>query len=138
MRGDGVLPARADVAVIGGGLTGLSAALTLSRGGLDVVVIDGAALGAGASTRNAGFLSAELRRPLAALIERFGRARALAIAREARRAAAFLKALIDEGRLALDGLLTHREPYARAAAAYRTAFNEPACLKMVLDWSGSL
>ena len=99
VRGDGVLPARADVAVIGGGLTGLSAALTLSRGGLDVVVIDGAALGAGASTRNAGFLSAELRRPLAALIERFGRARALAIAREARRAAAFLKALIDEENL---------------------------------------
>ena len=44
---------------------------------------------------------------------------------------------IDRGQLALDGLITHREPFSRADAAYRTAFNEPACLKMVLDWSGS-
>ena len=48
-----------------------------------------------------------------------------------------VKARIDAGQLALDGLITHREPYARAAAAYRTAFNEPACLKMILDWSES-
>lgn len=43
-------------------------------------------------------------------------------------------ALIAEGRLTLDGLITHREPAHRAGAAYRTAFGDPRCLKMVLDW----
>jgi 3-hydroxyethyl bacteriochlorophyllide a dehydrogenase len=43
-------------------------------------------------------------------------------------------ALIGDGRLNLDGLITHREPAHRAGAAYRTAFGDPRCLKMVLDW----
>ena len=43
-------------------------------------------------------------------------------------------ALIGDGRLSLDGLITHHEPAARADAAYRTAFGDPACLKMILDW----
>ncbi len=42
--------------------------------------------------------------------------------------------LIDNGRLSLDGLITHCEPAASAAEAYRTAFDDPACLKMTLDW----
>jgi 3-hydroxyethyl bacteriochlorophyllide a dehydrogenase len=43
-------------------------------------------------------------------------------------------ALVNQGRLSLDGLITHTCPAADAARAYRTAFNDPACLKMVLDW----
>jgi 3-hydroxyethyl bacteriochlorophyllide a dehydrogenase len=43
-------------------------------------------------------------------------------------------ALIDQGRLSLDGLITHNQPASEASAAYRTAFGDPACLKMVLDW----
>lgn len=43
-------------------------------------------------------------------------------------------ALIAEGRLSLDGLITHRAEAAAAADAYRTAFDDPACLKMILDW----
>jgi 3-hydroxyethyl bacteriochlorophyllide a dehydrogenase len=43
--------------------------------------------------------------------------------------------LMDEGRLSLDGLITHRAPSADAASAYERAFTDPACLKMILDWS---
>jgi 3-hydroxyethyl bacteriochlorophyllide a dehydrogenase len=43
-------------------------------------------------------------------------------------------ALIAGGALDLTGLITHRLPAADADAAYRTAFGDPACLKMVLDW----
>lgn len=39
------------------------------------------------------------------------------------------------GALSLDGLITHRSPAYAAPAAYRTAFSDAACLKMVLDWS---
>ena len=42
--------------------------------------------------------------------------------------------LIDSGKLSLDGLITHREPAKRAAAAYGIAFDDAACLKMILDW----
>lgn len=42
--------------------------------------------------------------------------------------------MVTAGRLSLDGLLTHREDAARAEDAYRTAFGDPSCLKMILDW----
>ena len=42
--------------------------------------------------------------------------------------------LIGSGRLSLDGLITHRRDAAGADAAYRTAFGDPDCLKMILDW----
>jgi 3-hydroxyethyl bacteriochlorophyllide a dehydrogenase len=42
--------------------------------------------------------------------------------------------LIASGGLCLDGLITHSESAEHAPAAYRTAFDDPACLKMILDW----
>jgi 3-hydroxyethyl bacteriochlorophyllide a dehydrogenase len=42
--------------------------------------------------------------------------------------------LVATGRLSLDGLITHRSAPQQAEDAYRTAFGDPACLKMVLDW----
>ena len=48
-----------------------------------------------------------------------------------------VKWLIESGQLSLDGLLTHLEPASRAAHAYPVAFDDPACLKMVLDWRQS-
>lgn len=44
----------ADVAIIGGGFTGLQAAYTLASAGVSVVLIDGARFGDGASGRNGG------------------------------------------------------------------------------------
>ena len=43
-------------------------------------------------------------------------------------------ALAGEGRLSLDGLITHSHDATQADAAYRTAFGDADCLKMVLDW----
>lgn len=47
-----------------------------------------------------------------------------------------VKELLDSGRLSLDGLITHHVGASHAADAYRTAFGDPQCLKMVLDWRG--
>ena len=43
-------------------------------------------------------------------------------------------ALAGQGRLSLDGLVTHHEEATQADLAYRTAFGDSDCLKMVLDW----
>jgi 3-hydroxyethyl bacteriochlorophyllide a dehydrogenase len=45
-----------------------------------------------------------------------------------------VKLLIESKQLHLDGLITHRQEASAAPAAYRTAFTDPSCLKMVLDW----
>ncbi|HWJ20118.1 MAG TPA: chlorophyll synthesis pathway protein BchC [Geobacterales bacterium] len=45
-----------------------------------------------------------------------------------------VKQLVDSGRLSFDGLITHRSTADGAPSAYRVAFEDPACLKMVLDW----
>jgi len=54
-----------------------------------------------------------------------------------KRAAAYdaaVTALIEAGRLSLDGLITHRMAASEANDAYPTAFGDPACLKMTLAW----
>lgn len=47
---------------------------------------------------------------------------------------AAVKDLVESGRLSLDGLITHRRPAVRAAEAYRVAFEDASCLKMILAW----
>ena len=47
------------------------------------------------------------------------------------------RALIESGALSLGGLITHTRPAADAPDAYRTAFEDAACLKMILDWKGT-
>ena len=45
-------------------------------------------------------------------------------------------ALVGAGTLSLDGLITHTFSLGRAREAYDTAFGDPLCLKMMLDWRG--
>ena len=43
--------------------------------------------------------------------------------------------LVESGALSLDGLITHHAAPVQAPAAYETAFETSACLKMMIDWS---
>ena len=44
------------------------------------------------------------------------------------------RAMVESGALRLDDLITHRKSAADAPQAYETAFSDPSCLKMILDW----
>jgi glycine/D-amino acid oxidase-like deaminating enzyme len=91
-------PEKTDVAIIGAGYTGLTAALTARRAGADVTVIDAMVPGQGASSRNGGMFGAHTRISLAAMTRSFGRAAAVAILNEAPAAYEFTRGLIqDEG-----------------------------------------
>ncbi len=46
------------------------------------------------------------------------------------------RSLVECGALSLGGLITHRAYAADATDAYATAFSDPDCLKMILDWKG--
>ncbi len=66
------LPARADVVVVGGGFTGLSAALALARRGAQVQLLEAGAVAHEASGRNGGHVNNGLAVDYAQLAERVG------------------------------------------------------------------
>ena len=67
------LPEKVDVAVIGGGYTGLAAALTLAKRGVSVAVLEAETIGWGASSRNGGMVLTGLKIPMQTAIKRYGR-----------------------------------------------------------------
>jgi glycine/D-amino acid oxidase-like deaminating enzyme len=69
------LPETADVAVIGAGFTGLSAARTLAKKGARVVVLEAETIGWGASSRNGGMVLTGMKLGVNKLISMYGRER---------------------------------------------------------------
>ena len=76
------LPDTADVVVVGGGFTGLSAARRSAELGARVVLLEAERLGWGASTRNGGMIHPGYKTPLPALIAQHGRERGERLYRE--------------------------------------------------------
>ncbi|HET9406983.1 MAG TPA: FAD-binding oxidoreductase [Candidatus Sulfotelmatobacter sp.] len=69
------LPDRVDVAVIGAGFTGLSAARTLAKRGANVAVLESETIGWGASSRNGGMILSGMKLGVNKLISMYGRER---------------------------------------------------------------
>jgi glycine/D-amino acid oxidase-like deaminating enzyme len=67
------LPSRVDVAVIGAGFTGLSAACTLAKRGASVAVLESETVGWGASSRNGGMVLTGMKLGVNQLISMYGR-----------------------------------------------------------------
>ncbi len=67
------LPETVDVAVIGAGFTGLSAARTLAQRGAKVAVLESETIGWGASSRNGGMVLTGMKLGVNQLISRYGR-----------------------------------------------------------------
>src|SRR5882757_11531607 len=68
----GELPAGVDVAVIGAGFTGLSAARALAKRGAQVAVFEANSIGWGASSRNGGMVLTGMKLGVETLAKRYG------------------------------------------------------------------
>ena len=90
------LPDTADVVVVGGGYTGLSAARTLATAGASVVVLEAETLGWGASTRNGGIVHPGYKWGPRALVSRYGEDTGRGLYRETLDGYAWIKRLIAE------------------------------------------
>jgi glycine/D-amino acid oxidase-like deaminating enzyme len=96
------LPATTDVAIIGGGYTGLAAARVLARGGTDVTVLERHHIGWGASGRNGGFVLQGYKPEMEELAQMVGPERARRMFQLTLEAMQLLEQLIAEEGIACD------------------------------------
>ena len=113
----------ADVAILGGGFTGLSAALYLAEAGRDVVLLEAERVGWGASGRNGGQLHSGQRRDVDWLEARFGLDEAKRLWTLAEEAKTALHDIIKRHEIACDyraGLIhaVHKQRFLAEEAAY--------------------
>jgi glycine/D-amino acid oxidase-like deaminating enzyme len=96
------LPESTDVAIIGGGYTGLSAARSLARRGTDVTVLERHTVGSGASGRNGGFVLPGYKPEMEELDRRLGSERAMRMFQLTLDAIRFLEDLVRDENIACD------------------------------------
>ena len=137
--------ARADVAIVGGGITGAIAALRFAEAGVDTVVLDADRIAHGSTAASSALLLQEPDARLSALGERYGTATARRIWRLSHDAARDLIALIE--RLSTPAALArrdtiyfttdadevaplHREYVARCRAGFDATWLTPRALRV--------
>jgi glycine/D-amino acid oxidase-like deaminating enzyme len=91
-----VPPDRTDVAIVGGGYTGLAAARALARRGVDVTVLERHGIGWGASSRNGGFVLPGFKPDVEVLARKLGVAEARRLFELSKQAVEGLEALVAD------------------------------------------
>ncbi|HUO16956.1 MAG TPA: FAD-binding oxidoreductase [Verrucomicrobiae bacterium] len=127
------LPEAADVAVIGAGFTGLSAARTLSRLGAKVAVLESETIGWGASSRNGGMVLTGMKLGVNKLISMYGRERTQRMYAASLESIDCVEKIVQEEKIDCDftrcGHLEvackqkHFDDYARQAEVIQREFN---------------
>jgi glycine/D-amino acid oxidase-like deaminating enzyme len=128
------IPGTADVGIVGAGFAGMTAALTLARAGRSVVVFDAMRAGEGASSRNGGICSGNIKISFAALIDKYGLDRAKAIFAEGIAARTALIELIEEENINCGFNMVGRFDGANHVRDYEQMGRETDLLNKHLDY----
>ncbi|RWF68028.1 MAG: FAD-binding oxidoreductase, partial [Mesorhizobium sp.] len=126
--------AEADLVVVGGGCTGLSAALHAAERGLKVVLLEGGKIGWGASGRNGGQIIPGLRKGAKELVRAFGPERAKALFDLAFEARGLVLDIIERHGIECDLRLTGHLVGAVNGSDMREFEEEAECLAKVMDF----
>jgi glycine/D-amino acid oxidase-like deaminating enzyme len=127
------IPAFADVCIVGAGFAGLAAALWLVRGGRSVVVFDAQRAGEGASSRNGGIASGNIKFTFNYMIKEFGLDRAKDIYAEGIAAREHLEAMISNEKINCGYKRTGRFTGANYQVDYEVQAREADVLNKHLD-----
>ena len=127
--GEVALPKNCDVAIIGAGYAGLSAALTLARAGRSVIVFDALAPGEGASSRSGGMIGHGHRLSYTKLSERFGAQKAKDLILEGVASLEFAKTLIVDEKIDAQLQVNGRMRGAWTQADYATMTRDADALR---------
>jgi len=129
----GTLPHKVDVAVVGGGFCGLSAARVLAQRGVRVALLEAESLGWGASCRNGGMVLTGMKLPVPTLIKRYGRELVQRMYAASLESIDLVERIVNEegidcnfsrcGHLEVACKQSHFDHYAAAAARTRGEFN---------------
>ncbi len=133
--GDQPWPAQVDVAVIGAGITGLSAARGLARQGAAVAVLETHDIGWGASSRNGGMVLTGLKVGADGLVARYGRDHARRLYAASLAAIDCVEQIVREehidcnfvrcGHLEVAAKPAHFKSFVKAAEAMQREFQHP-------------
>ena len=123
-----------DLVVVGGGCTGLSAALHAAENGLSVVLLEGGKVGWGASGRNGGQMIPGLRKDAAELTRAYGPERASALFHLSLVARTLVLDLIERHAIACDLKTTGHLLAAAKASDLRGMDAEADCLSRVMNY----
>lgn len=134
------LPENVDVAVVGAGFCGLSAARALAQRGVRVAVLEAETLGWGASCRNGGMVLTGMKLPVPTLITRYGRELVRKMYAASLESIDLVEQIVREeaiecsfarcGHLEVACKQAHFDAYAQAAERIRQEFNHP--LRIIL------
>ncbi len=129
----GALPDKVDVAVVGGGFCGLSAARVLAMRGVRVALLEAESLGWGASCRNGGMVLTGMKLPVPTLIKRYGREAVQRMYAASLESIDLVDQIVKEegidcdfsrcGHLEVACKQAHFDDYAAAAARIQSEFN---------------
>lgn len=126
----------ADVVVVGGGYTGLSAALHAAEAGFSVVLLEANRIGWGASGRNGGQMIPGMRWSAADLIETFGEAHAARLLNVANTAGERVRSRIARHGIACDLAQGHFQAAAKPAH-FAQMQRELALLERLVGYDGA-
>ena len=128
-----LLPETADVAIIGAGFTGLSAALSLAKRGAKVIVLESETIGWGASSRNGGMVLTGLKLGVNQLMSKYGQELTRRMYAVSLDTITCVERIVKEENIACDFVRTghlevackqsHFDDYARQAEVIAREFN---------------
>jgi glycine/D-amino acid oxidase-like deaminating enzyme len=129
----GDLPARVDVAIVGAGFTGLSAARILAKRSAKVAVLEANTIGWGASSRNGGMVLTGMKLDVETLAARYGMETAQRMYAASLASIAFVEQIVREeqidcnfsrsGHLEVACKQSHFDAYARSVELIAREFN---------------